>query len=388
MLTNHLFTSFFLAYTTINQPVLVDNISTLPMEQQELFIEGLRQAEIAQHEDCTTPFKAELIAAIALAKTAGYKTLEVRESGSLQVSDKEEDYFEKQGISKKNITPVTVADLKANIIICLSLRHLFPEYGICSEETIPCDEISRMTEEPWHKKRYVFMIDPLDGTKEFIKGTNDYTVNIALLENGLPVVGVTHLPAQNTTYWAVKNQGAYRQIGNGPIVQLSLDPDSNDGSIKVLVSRNTIPTHSKNIYQLLFQPCGEEQGEFDSYFDGLCSGADIINVGKNAFIRLGSAGVKLSKMSEGVGNLYMLSGQKNEKIKYWDVASSHIIVEEVGGKVTDLNGDPIVYLPMVGENGEVLNPNQELICGFIASLDEKIHNATVEAAKITIHKKL
>lgn len=362
--------SFFLS--TLD-PALHENVSTLPEPQVVAFIDGLNEAYKfhSQAED-VTPLKAELIAAKILARTAGYKILEVRSCGDLQISEKEEWLFIKKRI---DITPLTIADLRSNVIICQGLKLLFPDYAILSEEGDPT-LVESDENKPWYTKKRVFVIDPLDGTKEFIKGLDEYGVHIALIEEGRPILGVTHFPATNTTYWGVKGQGAYRQIGDGEIVRLNIDPAEDDGSIKALISRNNPPVEYKEIYRQIFQSDSGEESAFNAFFDHKNKeGQDIIQIGSNHFRKIGSAGLKMCQIIEGLGNCWLFRGNS----KYWDTASTDIILTEAGGMITDWQGKPIIYLPIRDIDGEILNPGSELIQGVVVTRYSRILTQALQA---------
>ncbi|MBQ4340302.1 MAG: 3'(2'),5'-bisphosphate nucleotidase CysQ, partial [Firmicutes bacterium] len=104
---------------------------------------------------------------------------------------------------KADHTPVTEADIKANQIILERLMNKYPEVAYLAEES--ADDLSRL------EKDWCFIIDPLDGTKEFIKRSNEFTVNIALVNDQRPVLGVVYIPALREVYYAVKGKGAFKK---------------------------------------------------------------------------------------------------------------------------------------------------------------------------------
>ena len=114
--------------------------------------------------------------------------------------------------TKKDDTPVTNADLAANQVIINNLMDLSTGYPLLSEES---------EHMPWQERknwqRY-WLIDPLDGTKEFINRNGEFSVNIALIENNYPLLGVVHIPASDTTYWGGKDFGAFKQEKSGEVV--------------------------------------------------------------------------------------------------------------------------------------------------------------------------
>jgi len=109
---------------------------------------------------------------------------------------------------KQNYSPVTVAEIESNKLICKLLKSLTPKYPVLSEE----GELISFDER--HMLHKYWLIDPLDGTKEFIAGSKNFTINIALIENNLPFLGVVVDPTLNRMYWAIKKGNAYMQVGN------------------------------------------------------------------------------------------------------------------------------------------------------------------------------
>ncbi|GMT50115.1 MAG: hypothetical protein IEMM0008_1654 [bacterium] len=130
---------------------------------------------------------------IELAKAAGSKTLDIYNNGDFNITIKSDD------------SPLTKADLMSNAIIIGGLRDI-SSYPIVTEEN-PVDYDIR---KDWDK---FWLVDPLDGTKEFISKNNDFTVNIALIEKGVPTLGVVYAPALNLLYWAEKDAGAFKNKG-------------------------------------------------------------------------------------------------------------------------------------------------------------------------------
>jgi len=136
----------------------------------------------------------ELSVAKELAITAGEEILNIYNSHkNFTVERKEDD------------SPLTLADKKSHQIIYKGLKQTFPKMAVLSEEMV--DDYSRLN------KSWVWIVDPLDGTKEFIKRNGQFTVNIALTYGGQPVLGVIYVPASKTLYYASKNHGAFKKEG-------------------------------------------------------------------------------------------------------------------------------------------------------------------------------
>ena len=191
---------------------------------------------------------------------------------------------------KEDKSPVTLADTEADALLRWKLADLLPA-GWLSEET--ADSGHRL------KERLVWVVDPLDGTKEFIQGIPEFSVAIALVEDGQPVLGVVHNPAAGETFWATKGGGAFR---NGGPIEVE---DTN----RLLASRSEI-----------------KRGEFTPFMDGW----DVVHVGSIEY--------KLGLVAAGEG-VTLSRGPKWE----WDVCAGALIVAEAGGKATDVFGDPLQF---------------------------------------------
>jgi myo-inositol-1(or 4)-monophosphatase len=215
---------------------------------------------------------------IAVAKEAGGIIQDVR-SGPFDVAQ------------KGNAGPVTEADRAADELLKKELLTL-ERCGWLSEETV--DDSSRLDLER------LWVVDPLDGTKEFVKGIPEYTVAVALVESSVPILGVVHNPATGETYWAERGRGAFR--GSEPI-----HVTEGDG---LLASRSEV-----------------KRGEFDLFES--CWNVNIV----------GSIEYKLALVAAGMGAVTFSRGPKHE----WDVCAGAVIVEEAGGKVTDLFGEALRF---------------------------------------------
>ena len=205
---------------------------------------------------------------------------------------------------KKDDSPLTRADTAANDVIVDGLKALAPEVPILSEESksVSFDERSG-----W--KEY-WLVDPLDGTKEFIKRNGEFTVNIALVRDGKPVLGVVHAPVIDVTYIAAEGLGARMRNAGSQLVEIHAGNYQRDG-LKVLVSRS------------------HATGELAQFLEKL---------GEHEKVSIGSS-LKLCKVAEGAANLYPRIGPTME----WDTAAAHCVVEQSGGNVTDLQGVSLRY---------------------------------------------
>ncbi|NDE56436.1 MAG: 3'(2'),5'-bisphosphate nucleotidase CysQ, partial [Gammaproteobacteria bacterium] len=155
---------------------------------------------------------------IAIAKAASKAVLEVY-SEDFDVTE------------KKDHSPLTRADLQSHDLILKGLEGLSPHYPILSEESseIPYEDRSK-----WST---YWLVDPLDGTKEFIKRNGEFTVNIALIHDHQPILGVVLAPVPDLLYYAVKGQGAYRSVGCQTPVRIRVS-DLSDGPLRLIGSRS------------------------------------------------------------------------------------------------------------------------------------------------------
>lgn len=200
--------------------------------------------------------------------------------------------------------PVTDADLEADAALRDRLCGARPDYGWLSEETT--DDPARLD------RSRVWVVDPIDGTRSFIAGYREFALSIALAEGGEPVVGVVYNPARDEVYWAVRGGDAWRARhwagGTASRERLSIaDPEAGRTPM-LLASRSEIGRGEMERFEVAWRvrPCG-------------------------------STAYKLALVACGAGRSFLSRGPKAE----WDVAAGALIVEEAGGHVTDLAGDPI-----------------------------------------------
>ncbi len=193
---------------------------------------------------------------------------------------------------KDDKSPLTMADTRANEIICKSLQELYPDIPLLSEEnkSIPYEE-----RRDW--VRY-WCIDPIDGTKEFIKKNGEFTINIALIENGKPVAGVVYAPAIDTIYSAKKGEGAYRNGEKLPI-ETNNRPDK---LLRVVASKSHLSKETQD------------------YIDRLAQDTEHIEQ-----VSKGSS-LKLCMVAEGSADIYPRMAPTME----WDTAAADAIVRESG----------------------------------------------------------
>ena len=122
-------------------------------------------------------------------------------------------HFYRKGVvvtRKEDASPLTLADRASHDFLTESLRAIFPDTIVISEESAEAER------RPLGETERFWLVDPLDGTKEFIKGTNEFTVNIALIEKGHPILGIVHAPALDLTYYGIREGGSWRARGYEP----------------------------------------------------------------------------------------------------------------------------------------------------------------------------
>ncbi len=205
---------------------------------------------------------------------------------------------------KSDRSPLTEADLASQRIIAAGLTALTPSIAVLAEESPPQQFAQRRQ---WPR---LWLVDPLDGTREFVKRNGEFTVNIALVEQGEPVLGVVHAPAREVLYAAARGGGAFRRDADGsrrPIHVQTLAP----ARPRVLGSRS----HG------------------DAVLDRM-----LDRLGPHERVSMGSA-LKFGLLAEGSGDLYVRRGPTSE----WDTAAGHAVVLEAGGCVVDFSGTALRY---------------------------------------------
>jgi 3'(2'), 5'-bisphosphate nucleotidase len=210
---------------------------------------------------------------------------------------------------KADGSPFTTADRNAHDLICDRLTSLTPEIPLVSEESIGLDTDERLD---WTR---LWLVDPLDGTKEFIQRNGEFTVNIALIELGQPMLGVVYAPARGVSYFASHRQGAWRQTKNQPPEIINTQPYRGDAA-RMVASR----LHSGH--------------PVDRFRVGLED-----HTGKPVqAIQMGSS-LKICLVAEGQADVYPRLGPTSE----WDIGAAHCVLNEAGGSILDCDGNRLVY---------------------------------------------
>jgi 3'(2'), 5'-bisphosphate nucleotidase len=219
---------------------------------------------------------------VTIAKEAGNAIMQVYEQ------DFEVEY-------KQDSSPLTLADKKANDIIEDGLNQLSVNFPILSEEG---KEVPYEDRKHWE---YFWLIDPLDGTKEFVKKNDEFTVNIALIYKDTPVLGVVYAPALDVCYWAKQDEGAFKDGKNLPL--------------KTVDQRNTYKIVASRSHM---------SDETQAFIDAIDTDKE------KELISIGSS-LKICLVAEGEADIYPRLGPTME----WDTGAAHAIVNEAGGQLID-----------------------------------------------------
>ncbi len=199
--------------------------------------------------------------------------------------------------------PVTDADRAADALISSGLREAFPDDGLLTEESE--DDPSRL------RKDRVWIVDPLDGTTEFIAGTGDFSVQIALVKGGQPILGVVFQPVNELLFYAAQDQGTTR-VCNGHATALHVSSVDDPAKMCLVASRS----------------------HYSSFIEAARRALGIESVR-----RIGSVGLKVGLVASGACDLYLSTTVAKE----WDLCAPHALILEAGGALTNLCGEPLVY---------------------------------------------
>lgn len=208
-----------------------------------------------------------------------------------------------KGTLKTDGSPITNADTASHTCICDKLRPF--GYPILSEEGETPEHLER-AERFW-------IIDPLDGTKDFIEQTGEFSIMIGLAGGGKAVMGVVYQPTEDRMYYAVRGEGAYVRVGNEEPVRLHVSDISDPRDARFVVSRHHLDEKTK---------------------------AFVKQCGATRLLRCGSIGVKLGLLAEGKVDAYATF---TNKTNIWDICAPSLILEEAGGKVRDCLGNEFRY---------------------------------------------
>jgi 3'(2'), 5'-bisphosphate nucleotidase len=227
------------------------------------------------------------------------------------------EYTDFSGITefKSDESPLTLADKAAHEIIAENLEKAYPEIPVLSEEGrhLPYEERKHWTQ--------FWLVDPLDGTKEFIKRNGEFTVNIALIENNQALVGVIYAPVTGELYFGMKGKGAFKQLEGEPVQEIRVS--GKNTSLVAVASRSHRSVEDEEVLK-----------KFDI----------------QSYTSIGSS-LKFCLLAEGKADIYYRHGPTME----WDTAAGQAILEAAGGKMTDAAGQIFTYNKQILTNGSFLS---------------------------------
>lgn len=248
----------------------------------------------------------ELVAAIELARAAGIEVLRVRGGGELGVEMKPGD------------EPVTVADRRASELIVAGLQTRFASDTVISEErALAAGELEAAT------RSRAWLVDPIDGTKDFIRGSDGFSVMIGIVRGGRAVLGVVHQPAVGRTFFATPDGGAHVALPDGSVQRLATSSITTATDARLVASASHRTEDIDRVKQTL--------------------GIDNEH-------NVGSVGVKLCLIAMGHRDLYV---NPQAKTKVWDTCAPEAILAQAGGRLTDLFGAPVDYTELGQPRGLV-----------------------------------
>lgn len=221
------------------------------------------------------------------------------------------DYYDESGFAgaelKGDGSPVTEADTKAEHYIINALRDISADIPVIGEETCP-----EMLNKNFGEKEFFWLVDPLDGTREFVRGGEDFTVNIALIKHGVPIMGVVYAPAKGELYGGHEELGAVRW----------LEETNNQKEIRV----RQVPKGGHTVVISHFR-------DYGSTLDNFLADYKVEKIVRR------SSSLKICAIAYGKADLYPGFGATCE----WDTAAGHAILRAAGGDITDLQGNTLTY---------------------------------------------
>jgi 3'(2'), 5'-bisphosphate nucleotidase len=245
---------------------------------------------------------------VNIARDAGTAILAIYEAG-FNIEEKEDK------------SPLTDADLASHNLIIKRLSELTPDIPILSEESAKLPFEERASWETY------WLVDPLDGTREFIKRNGEFTVNIALIHQHKSIIGVINVPVLDVDYFAWENGGCYKSDKSGDAKSISVKKLNDNESRQLTVAGSR--SHGSEMMQQYMAKLGTENG------------------GEPEILSMGSS-LKFCLVAEGRADLYPRLGLTSE----WDTAAAHCIVEQAGGYITKTDMTPLEY----NTKDSLLNP--------------------------------
>lgn len=248
-----------------------------------------------------------MVSVLAAAREAGRRIMEIYEHP---------DRYEET--RKADESPLTAADMASHDYLEEVLAKLLPGVPVLSEESAEVPFAQRCE---WD--RY-WLVDPLDGTREFLARNDEFTVNVALVEDHAPVLGVVYAPALDEAYCAALGEGAWKQVGELPPVRIRSRLISTGDVLKVATSR-----HHRS----------PDEGRLLATIEKHIGPVEAVSVGSS---------LKMCLIAEGRADFYPRFGPTME----WDTAAAQIVVQEAGGHLLNAAGEPLLY----NMKPELLNP--------------------------------
>jgi 3'(2'), 5'-bisphosphate nucleotidase len=243
---------------------------------------------------------------LVIARQAGEAILRIYGEDDLGISAKDDN------------SPLTRADIAAHKVIVAGLSAMTPAIPILSEEAAPA---------PWEERRRwdrYWLVDPLDGTKEFIKRNGEFTVNIALIDHGEPVLGAVYVPTQDLLYCGLRDGGAWKIQAGAQERIVARRIEAGRKTLRVVASRS----HH-----------GEELAVWLKKMEARFPAIELCNMGSS---------LKICLVAEGRADVYPRLAPTSE----WDTAAAQAVLEAAGGKLLDLGGRPYRY----NTKEDILNP--------------------------------
>lgn len=258
----------------------------------------------------------QLLDLVTIAKAAGERIMEV--------------YGTEFAVeTKADHSPITIADKRSNEEIVQRLNERYPDIPVLSEE------IKAVSYEERKKWNWLWIVDPLDGTKEFVKRNGEFTVNIALVNEGKPVIGIIYAPVLDLLYFAKKNLGAFKLEQTETCLRMGSDKE-------LLAAATSLPYHENHDTKFIVASRSHMSPETERYVNAVKE-----KYGKVEVTSIGSS-LKLCLIAEGKADVYPRFAPTME----WDTAAGQAIVEQSGGKVVEAND----YRSLEYNKESLLNP--------------------------------
>lgn len=248
---------------------------------------------------------------LPLARSAGHAIMAVYETAQAHPAGRASALVQ----HKVDQSPLTEADLAAHRAIVAGLVHHAPDIAVISEESYQPEQMASLAQPG---KRF-WLVDPLDGTKEFLSGTGEFTVNIALIENRKCVLGVVYQPTTDELFWGGQALGAWRQVGSEVAGAIAVAPREHR-PWRVLASRSHLGPQTKTL---------------------------IDRMGQTELLQAGSS-LKFCRIASGLADFYPRLGFTSQ----WDTAAAQAVLEGAGGHVMDQHGEPLRY-----GQADIINPH-------------------------------